>query len=133
MTRYIWHYTVSTGHGRRSARSEASDAAVTICKLQIAEALRDQTPYVQPDYRLKASAAGGALLATLMAGDRSVVTAAVCRKSRDSARLWAMIGQNGAPPAPPWLAAIIHTDDPAILWAGDWERCVAWAWIEGVS
>lgn len=46
--------------------------------------------------------------------------------------------RNGVPapqePEAPWCAVLLHKTLPlggdATLWLGDFERCVAWAWIE---
>ena len=97
-------------------------------------------------YWLTGAVRGKALIVTLDAGLRPdatpLLTMAVCLRSRDSARLWAMMhdGQGvlltnaDDPPAAPWMAerveagALSHM--PAMRWSGSLARAVAWAWME---
>ena len=80
----------------------------------------------------------------------ALVTLALTMRSRVGAGLWREIhdglSQSDSvtthrdhPPPHPWLAValhaplIVHPHSQQIMgWLGDAERCVAWAWIEGV-
>jgi hypothetical protein len=64
-----------------------------------------------------------------------LVRIGVADKSRCAQPLWERLG--GAPdarPAEPWCAASIDprgasADRAAYRWLGDFERCLAWAWL----
>ena len=138
--KYLWHITLDTGHRRKSYHNEVSPAAATLVRQQIDEALNGLTPDIMPGYGLMASTAGGALLATVMAGGEPICTIAVARNSRQSGALWDLIHQDQAdasasddPPQAPWCAVRLHPalNDhvTALRWLGDFERVAAWSWI----
>src|SRR5574337_81919 len=68
-----------------------------------------------------------------------LVTLGVARRSRQGRDLWAaLVASFGAHPAArrpaePWLAVAVHESaaahPEALVWLGDLERCMAWAWI----
>jgi hypothetical protein len=77
-----------------------------------------------------------------------VITIGIAAKSRCSAKLWQMLHNHAmpgipvktdinAPPSAPWCAARIEGGlahyPGAAAWLGDFERCLAWAWIEGAG
>lgn len=73
-----------------------------------------------------------------------LVTFGVARRSRGAAKLWgdlisAAQAAHSMPPMPgaPWLAVVLHPSliafPDASHWLGDFERCVAWAWIDRVA
>ncbi|MER2518583.1 MAG: hypothetical protein ABTR92_19665 [Candidatus Accumulibacter phosphatis] len=142
---YINHLTLSTGHTRRSPRAEVGDDTLAWLVPWLREAVALGTPQPLPvadlaRYTLLAMVEDGALLATLYAGiDAPLVTIGVAQRSRQGACLWEkMIAAfDAAPglerPAEPWCAVALHAgilDDPgAGEWPGDFERCLAWAWI----
>ncbi|NNM75085.1 hypothetical protein [Enterovirga aerilata] len=142
--RYLWHLTLDTGHGRRSYRDEVSDAVVTTLRQQISEMLAGLPVEVLPGYRLTGTAAGGALLATVESETAGpLATVAVAPSGRSSTRLWQELSKPapaggvavGEAPEPPWCAVRLYPglgrDPDAAHWLGDFERCLAWAWIEG--
>ena len=143
MSRYLWHLTLDTGLGRRSERSEVGDAVVTTLSQQIAEMLDGLPVEVRPGYGLSGAAARGALLATVSGAHGPLVTVAVAPSGRSSPLLWEQL-RRSAPagetlpedaPQPPWCAVRIYPaalarDEDAVRWLGDFERCLAWAWIE---
>jgi hypothetical protein len=146
----ILHVTLNTGHARRSPRKEVSQMNVDAVALELARALRDGEADIRlggladqpPHYRLKASTAGGALVCTVLSpGEAPLVTFGVARKSLPAARLWELLTSQGdvattahRPERTPWLAVRIEpsiTGDPsALTWLADYERLVAWAWME---
>ncbi|MGD9613809.1 MAG: hypothetical protein AB7H90_01280 [Alphaproteobacteria bacterium] len=138
MPRYIAHRTLDTAHSRRSYREEiADDAALTLARQQIDEALAGMRPEIYPGYHLSASTQGGALLATVEhIDDGPIVTIGVARTPLHSARLWPLLREIapdiGDPPPVPWCAVKLwpalnaHLD--ATVWLGDFERTLAWAW-----
>jgi len=72
-------------------------------------------------------------------GKLPLITMGVAQRSRQGAELWQMmIAQPGARPGltkpqEPWLAALVYPSAVGyrgdLGWMGDFEACVAWAWI----
>lgn len=68
-----------------------------------------------------------------------LVTFGVAQRSRHSKTLWDILVASSdhpprcAMPESPWCGVILHPPLPAFPdaseWLGDFERCVAWAWI----
>ena len=68
-----------------------------------------------------------------------LVTFGVAQRSRQGAALWALlirafpVKQGLQQPEAPWLAVALHPSAAAYTgaldWLGDFERCIAWAWI----
>jgi len=148
---YIQHVTVTTGHVRRSQRSEVADDILEWCRGHLQRVLageRDPIPRVQPSCWLTGAAEGRCMTATVWtrdpdAGDTPLVTIAVALHSRCGARLWELIHAHTSLPvetssqqqaAVPWVAARLEPGiarhPRAAEWLGDYERCLAWAWYE---
>ena len=133
MDRYIWHETIQTEHTRRSFLSEV--APDVLAKVR---SMLEANQFVLP---------GGAecrvvwrvqhcleveVYTTL--GNRLVrIGIAIVAGCGDA--LWERLGGAvGAQPSEPWCAASLdarglETDPEAYLWLGDFERCLAWAWL----
>jgi hypothetical protein len=140
---WLHHITTTTGHSRRSPRSEVADDVLQVVRELLRRALAGERPALPgpPGYQLEASAEGDLLLATVFRG-RAVplATIGVARSDRDALRLWGYLRERGdvapdRPPPAPWCAAVlqpalaVHRD--AAAWLGDFERCLAWGWVEG--
>jgi len=142
---YITHLTLSTGHARRSPRDEVGDDTLQLLVpwLRKAAATGERLPLPVAElaqYGLIAMASDGALIATVDAGvGVPLVTIGVAQRSRQAAGLWANLASifdvppGLSPPRAPWCAVALR---PALLdhpqaseWLGDFERCLAWAWI----
>jgi hypothetical protein len=145
---YIHHITLSTGHTRRSPRAEVEDGAVNALKPWLTAALEYVDPYPLPGplgardgFVMSASIKDGALICHVgHRDDGPLVTFGVAARSRQSGELWAWLcAQFGSAkaltaPSAPWCAVALH---PAYreqrgvsAWMGDFERCVAWTWLE---
>lgn len=147
---YLHHITLSTGHTRRSPRAEVSDDTIQALTPWLQAALAYQDDYALPGalgtrdgYVMQASVKDGALIChvgQLKAG--RLVTFGIAARSRQSGELWvwlcAQYGSATALQAPgtPWCAVHLH---PAYMqqqgmgsWVGDFERCVAWTWLQGL-
>ena len=65
-----------------------------------------------------------------------IVKFSVCRHSKRAKPSWEFVGGKGTPPPVPFVAATIYSnnlivDDLASIAAiADFERCLAWAWME---
>lgn len=146
--RQIAHVTLTTGHTRLSSRSEVSDEAIDACRCLLAACVLDggaAIPHVGP-YVLRVSGADTRCLTAtvhrltndvLMAYGPPLVTIGVAKHSRCGAALWARLGGAGDQPLTPWCAVRLEPalaaegvgDGAPVHWLGDFERCLAWAWI----
>lgn len=138
---FIWHVTLRTGHSSRSYRQDVNDAAIGA----LHPLLRADGEYAIPgitDRRLWVTRTGRLLLATLMA-ETPICTLAIADRSVGAQKLWQMIHTGtetatdpGRPPRAPWCAARMesgladHLDDTK--WLADFQRCLAWTWIESL-
>lgn len=145
---YIVRADLARGEMTRSHAGEvgADVLAETAAALDLIVAGQPAPVPTRAGYWLTGAARGKSLIVTLDAGQRPqaapLLTVAVCLRSRDSARLWAMLheGQKALltraddPPAAPWMAERIEAGAldhmAAMRWSGSLARAVAWAWME---
>ncbi len=145
---YLNHITLSTGHTRRSARAEVSDGTIGALTPWLQSAIAHKDDYPLPGtlgtadgFVAQVSVEHGALLCSVGQQQTGpLVTFGVAARSRQSGELWAMLcAQYGAAealmaPATPWCAVALHSafalQHGMAAWIGDFERCVAWTWIE---
>lgn len=154
--RYIWHVTLDTGKTRRSPRSEVRDEVLVHVRAVLQQALAGEHAEVIFGCTLTAAAEGRCVLGTVWmplgrsaSGGNSVpiVTIGVAEHSRCGGRLWRLMHDvadrsgmpplatdRNDPPQEPWCAARIEigsvTALDAMEWLADFERCLAWAWLE---
>jgi hypothetical protein len=154
---YINHVTLSTGDVRRSPRSEVSDDTLKLLFPWIEEATTYAAFVPLPirelsHYAIKAFVFDLDLVVTIYGplgphtpGERHkgefipVATFAVAQSKEQGDTLWGQMtdsfqaNQDCKQPETPWLA-VAQYDTAAIFfdtgWLGDFERCIAWAWIE---
>lgn len=157
---YIAHVTLSTGHIRRSPRSEVGDDALAVLVPWLVSArAAGSIPTPLPGeafagFTAKILVEHGALVCTVygpaskflgLAGMPEaqdgvpLVTFGVAQRSRHSKALWAAliavsdVRPKCDMPEAPWCGVVLHPTLPAFPdaseWMGDFERCVAWAWI----
>lgn len=148
---YIHHVTLNTGHSRRSTAGEIGADAISACQASLAICLigPGQRAKLAADltgdmlaYDITAAAAGHSLIATVWRGDKPICTIGVAARGRGGPQLWRGLHEHAASelrtsidvwPQAPWCAARLdpglawHAD--AAHWLGDYERCLAWAWI----
>jgi hypothetical protein len=154
--RYIQIITTTTGDTRRSYRDEVADYVVEyIATSLLPEALVERDPgelgpaIPNTGLHLTALSRGRCgLIASVVfkGGDRPfvpVLVFGVAAQSRCATRLWDLLHMPGTyyvthpatPPAPPWCAVRL---EPAaammgrrvMMILGDYERYLAWAWLE---
>jgi hypothetical protein len=133
--RYIWHETINTEHTRRSFLSEVAPDVRAI----VAGWLASGDAFDMPGgYRgVIMYRSEKCLQAEILTpeGVRLCVIG-VANNSRCGAPLWARLnGDPGAKPVEPWCGAWLdpagQAADPfAYDWLGDFERCLAWAFLE---
>ena len=144
--KYIWHVTLNTGHCGAQPRSAVGDDAIAAVRPMIAADGTHPLPVPGGDYSLVVTRLGSNLAATVMHLRLGpLATIAVARKSQTAGRLWRELHAtvpNAAAhvadlPRAPWCAVALHpalnVDLAATSWLGDFERCLAWAWIERLA
>ena len=147
MTRgkYLNHITLTTGDIRRSYRDEVSDDIVSKCRDLLASALRGATPIpnVEPACTMQATGTAKGLLVTVYGPERApLLTMAVARHSQAGSKLWRMMIETATTPIvpldcppEPWCAARLEIGITrhmaASHWLGDFERVLAWTWLDG--
>lgn len=154
LDRYIRHVTLTTGHARDCYRSEVTDDAIALCAGLIATFAAGKVsepvaiPRVGP-YSISGRGGGKCMVASVWSNgppSELVVSIGVAEHERCGATIWRTLHQvSQLPPATdverqpraPWCGvllepAIMHHMD-AMEWLGDFERCLAWAWIEMVA
>lgn len=153
--RYVLHVTLTTGHRRRSLRSEVRDEVLAVLRPLLERALAGEyvaVPGVGTGYTMRGARYGRCCTVTVYApqGETArpqpvpVLTIGVAGHSRCGARLWRSLHESAAivptvtspdqTPPEPWVAdrleigAVQHLE--AMHWTGDWSRCMAWTWLE---
>lgn len=127
----IAHLTLATGHMRASPRSEVGDDAIRA----LAPLMRGGRHPVPgfPDHEAKVTTHEGALMATVFRGEIPLVTFAVATDAASLAsivRLLEVTERLTIPACVVQLLPTAHLDPDAMHWLGDFERCLAWAWVE---
>ncbi len=144
---YIDHLTLNTGHQRRSLRSEVRDDVIDHTRELLADAIDagGDVDMPVPGYRLYVEPFGSrrAALCTVYRHAEPIATIGIA--ARPARALWGQLIalrhrlEPDAPPLgepqAPWCAVMllpaIREAADALDWLGDFERCAAWAWIEG--
>lgn len=142
MTRYIEHVTLTTGHQRRSWRHEISPEAMHVVSALLDAVLAEgETAIPATGCTLTATADGRCMIATVWHERAPLVTFGVAAKSRCGVRLWTLLRHHAVVPlaeverpGEPWCAVRL---EPGLAlypetahWLGDFERRLAWAWLE---
>lgn len=143
---YLTHATASTGHSRRSYRSEVADDVVAAVKSWLPDLMAGRPRGVLGDrYAVRREWSNGKSIGFVVGrlDDQmrpvDITRIAVCRHSKRAAPSWQFVGGKGAPPRVPFVAADLLTDniEAADLMAlpviEDFEQCLAWAWLEYIS
>ena len=143
---YLTHATAGTGHSRRSYRSEVADDVVAAVKSWLPDLMAGQQRGVLDDRYAARQEWGngksiGFVVSRLDAQMRPVeiVKIAVCRHSKRAAPSWQFVGGKGAPPRVPFVASgllydnVEASDLMALPVIADFERCLAWAWLEYID
>lgn len=132
---YIWHENIQTHHTRRSFISEVAPEVMKTFREWLA---KEQFPLpggyqcrivARSTHCLEAAVYTPSLLPWIRIG--------VANRPRCGHPLWVRLG--GVPdarPREPWCAVSLHTPgaqiDPEVYpWLGDFERCLAWAFMDG--
>lgn len=139
---YINHFTIDSGHNRRSPGTEVGQDTIAMLTPWLGRCIKScqVEPLPVPDlarFGAQAKIIGGGLVMTVFADMTApLVTFGVATRSRQSEEVWAAIaeGAPGNPPPTPWVSVKLHKAVAApmsngLAWLGDFERCIAWAWV----
>lgn len=148
MSKYLNHVTLSTGHTRRSPRTEVGDDVIRAFSPWLKKSLAFDRPALLPGplgardgFAATMWVDKGAFRCTVL-DDANVetFTFGIAARSRQSGELWAsMAAQYGTPqpmatPGASWCAVALlrgyAKQHGVSAWAGDFERCLAWTWID---
>jgi hypothetical protein len=155
MTTALAHVTLDTAHTHRSLRAEAREDSIALLRASLSRALSSSgtlapVPY-RDGYAYLATVERAGLLVTLVRrtlGSPSPIVTFGVAVDDSYADLWALLhrkreGMPGAvhqtepsdPPPPPWLAVRLEVGATSVppadlLWMADFERTMAWAWLE---
>lgn len=154
-TQYMNHITLTTGHNRKSPRSEVSQKTIDLIAPWLKEAIKSEKPISLPrkdlsNYTALVSESDDGLIVSVFGQSKQIengrplplVTFHVVRKEGSAAEMWKHaqapymlpIASGLKCPAVPfaavstWPTSFMFFD--ALVWLGDFERCVAWTWLE---
>jgi hypothetical protein len=148
-TNSLTHVTISTGHSNVSMRHEVTDDVINTLVCWIKRAMFDlktgikKVHFAAPvptekDYLATFTHDQGCLLVTLIHQQFGpFLTFGVSQSDAEGAHLWALLGSKMPQPTGAWCGArfeagIFLAGTAAmkdLMWIGDFERCVAWAWF----
>lgn len=143
---FLTHATANTKHARRSYRHEVSDNVVAVLKSWLPDLLSGKQRGLLDDrYAVRSewhnNKAIGFIVSRLNEHMQptDIVKFAVCRHSKRAIPAWEFVGGNGRPPRVPFVAAglvlrdMSETDMVELPTIADFERCLAWAWLESIE
>ena len=151
---YINHLSLRSGHLSRIAVKDVSRETIARVSPWLLALVAQREPLPLPvsglaDFAANASVFDGALLLTvsgppsLAHGGKAppLASIGVAKRSRHGAALWPLLTSDVMPaikpglrkPTEPWCAVVLWPTlalhPSASRWLGDFERCVAWAWV----
>lgn len=140
---FLTHATVDTGHSKRSYRNEVDDEIVEQLKTWLPDLFAGKLRGVIDDYyAVRCDWHNGKSVGfTVSRMDAEmqateIVKFSVCRHSKRAKPSWEFVGGKGNPPPVPFVAATIYSNNlivddlVSIAAIADFERCLAWAWME---
>lgn len=131
------HITLTTGDVRWSPREEVDDGLMGLLVDHLAAGLRGPAPIPGQPYVMRATATDdGILIASILAHAAVILTMIVVPAAVDpNTRVTQWTADIILPTPGPWCLVRFHdaitvvpSDD--LAWFGDYERCLAWAWLE---
>lgn len=145
---HLVHYTLNSGHSHLSPRSEVP--AEVIEQLQGLLYEGTHTIPVEGDrFRVRIRHYDKGMIAAVLDGERDVVLFGIAPDTDSASAVWNELVKQydefreeitdlgvtlpaaACPKSTPWCAAAVFIAGPDVmLWVADFERCLAWAWIE---
>lgn len=141
-TKYIYHITTTTGHSRESPKSEVMPDTLNILKGWVEKMLNgEQMAITNQRYSCRAEMHDSKFCEFVISRideqmhHTDLVRFVVCRHSRKKKEAWGLAGGVGESPNVPFCAVQLGQEftlqDLEFLPVfADFERCIAWAWIE---
>lgn len=157
---HLTHITTTTGDSRESPRSEVANSIISNLRDMIEALERDWVCNVPGQggafviRRIGTGSLDSAAWTIHEPNARPMVTFVVAMTNDEGRRVWRQVVQGAElearalgrdlpvsaakPPQAPWLGVSLHLHAlrpellPAMQWLADFERCIAWAWIEHV-
>ena len=139
---YIYHVTTTTGHGRKSPRSEISPGTIEMLLPWIDDMLNGHLRGIfDTQYTCRAGVNNSKMCEFIISKTDNyfkhidIIKFVVCRHSRKKSQAWGLIEGRGEPPEVPFCAVqlikanIKNEDLQHLALFADFERCIAWAWI----
>lgn len=133
---YLNHHTTNTGHNHQSNFDDINPKTIQVLQQQWASSM----PIADLPYRCDVieQTKSYALFAINNSDDETLVRFGVCLKSRYAQKVWAWVDGTTRVPQnyAPFLVVYLVTDNitpkdlPWLPLFADFERCLAWAWID---
>jgi hypothetical protein len=154
---HLNHITLNTGHLARTSRADVAPEVTQLLADWLPGTINSGRTHALPvpslsHFAVQVFVQDGGLVVTVVAPmgphqqgqphagqTMPLITMGVAQRSRQGAPLWSMlISAFGSvaglqQPGTPWCAVAVHPSiaayDGPVDWLGDFERCVAWAWL----
>lgn len=146
VNKFMSHLTVDTGNSRKSSRSEVADDVIKV----LGNWLLSGNPTMEngapngvsvnnipscPGFSANIAPRGESLVVGVLYRGSLCLTFSVASCEISGKEIWKELGIKGPQPIAPWCAVkfepgIISIPFKDHLWLGDFERSVAWAWLE---
>ncbi|MFN0167826.1 MAG: hypothetical protein ACKV22_15470 [Bryobacteraceae bacterium] len=130
----LWHLTLNTGHSSKSLRTEVDENIVEIVSQRLADDAFDLPGGYRCVLTHRTSKSFEAELQTK--GGAKLVSMGFAAEPSTGAAVWDRLvaADEPQPPTVPWLAIRLHQglagDTTATSWLDDFERCLAWAFLD---
>lgn len=141
--KYIWHVTTSTGHSRKSPKSEVKYETIAILKTWISDMLKGELRGIfDTNYACRVGVKNNKMIEFVISRlndnfeHTDLVRFVVCSHSSRKRAAWGIVDGVGDAPNVPFCAVnlitnnVIKQDLDHIGVFADFERCIAWAWLE---
>lgn len=142
------HYTVNTGHSRVSPSEEVCEATIAVLQRMLRDGVHVM-PQPLDGYSVEVTVCESILAAAVYApNDRPCIHMTICVDDEDAGWAWKTVQRvyhevtdmldframdwelARQPETTPWCAVVLEwLNEHEALWLGDFERCLAWAWI----
>lgn len=141
--KYIWHVTTTTGHVRKSPRSEISADTTALLRPWVEDMIKGESLGIADTYySCRAGKHSGKMIEFIISRSSGnfkqtdLIRFVVCSHSRKKNVAWALVGGVNNAPEAPFCAVQILTDNMTtedmsyIPMFADFECDIAWAWLE---
>lgn len=144
--KYIYHVTTTTRHTRKSPRSEVPKETTALLKPWLEDMIKGKLrEIIKTRYSCRIGKYNGKMIEFIISRlttdfkQTDVIRFVVCNHSRQKNIAWALVNGKGDVPNVPFCAVQLLMDnfipeDFAYLPAfADFERCIAWAWLDMIE